>query len=176
MLESYGINPIPTTVRNPQANFVERVHETLGNMLRAMILENYAFDPADPWTDILSHCAWAIRSTMHMTMGATPAQLVFGRDMLFDLSYAANWNEIKAKKERSIQVNNERENRKRKAHTFRAGDQILLKRGKRQPKLNPLRDGPYSIDKVYTNGTVKISKSPFVHQVVSIRNILPYRS
>ena len=176
LLDSYGINPVPTTVRNPQANFVERVHETLGNMLRTMILENYDFDPADPWTDILSHCAWAIRSTMHMTMGATPAQLVFGRDMLFDLSYAADWDEIKAKKERSIQVNNERENRKRKAHTFHAGDQILLKRGKRQPKLNPLRDGPYSIVKVYTNGTVKISKSPVLHQVVSIRNIMPYRS
>ena len=102
-------------------------------------------------------------------MGATPAQLVFGRDMLFDLSFTANWNEIRVKKERSIKVNNERENRKRKAHTFHAGDQALLKCGKRQPKL-------YSIDKVYTNGTVKISKNPVVHQIVSIRNILPHRS
>ena len=145
LLESYGMAPVPTTVRNTQANFVERVHETLDNMLRTMILENYQFDPADPWTDILSHCAWAIRSTIHMTMGATPAQLVFGRDMLFDLSFAANWNEIRVKKERSIQVNNERENRKRKAHTFHAGDQVLLKRGKRQPKLkNPLRDGIFN--------------------------------
>ena len=79
-------------------------------MLRKIILENYKFDPEDPW-DILSHCAWAIRSTMHMTMGVTPAQLVFGRDMMFDLSFAANWNEIRIKKEHSIQVNNERENR-----------------------------------------------------------------
>ena len=57
LLESYGITPVPTTVRNSQANFVERVHETLGNMLRTMILERYQFDPADPWADILSHCA-----------------------------------------------------------------------------------------------------------------------
>ena len=42
-----------------------------------------------------------------MTMGETPAQLIFGRDMLFDLSFAANWDEIRNKKERSIQVNNE---------------------------------------------------------------------
>ena len=80
-----------------------------------------------------------------MTMGETPAQLIFGRDMLFDLSFAANWDEIRNKKERSIQVNNELENRKRKAHTFHAGDQVLLKRGKRQPKLkNPLRDGIFN--------------------------------
>ena len=113
---------------------------------------------------------------MYMTMGATPALLEFGRDMMFDLSFAVNWNEIRIKKETSIQVNNERKNHKRKAHTFHIGDQVLLKRGKRQPKLNPLRDGPYSINKVYRNGTVKIAKSPIVRQVVSIRNILPYRS
>ena len=41
LLESYGITPVPTTIRNPQANFVDRVHETLGNMLHTMILENY---------------------------------------------------------------------------------------------------------------------------------------
>ena len=47
LLESYGTTPVPTTIRNPQANFVERVHEMLGNMLRTMILENYKFDPED---------------------------------------------------------------------------------------------------------------------------------
>ena len=124
-------------MRNPQANFVERVHKTLGKMLRTMILENYQFDSADPWADILSHCAWAIRSTMQMTM----LNWSLSRDMLFDLSFTANWNEIRIQKERSIQVNTERENRKRKARTFHVGDHVLLKRGKRQPKLNPFRDG-----------------------------------
>ena len=82
-----------------------------------------------------------------MTMGATPALLEFGRDMMFDLSFAVNWNEIRIKKEHSIQVNNKQENRTQKAHTFHIGDHILFKHGKRQPKLNPLRDGSYSISR-----------------------------
>ncbi len=39
MIQSFGIEPTPTTVKNPQANFVERIHVTLGNMLRTMMLE-----------------------------------------------------------------------------------------------------------------------------------------
>lgn len=35
MLESYDVKATPTTVKNPQANLVERVHQTLGNMIRA---------------------------------------------------------------------------------------------------------------------------------------------
>ena len=39
MIQSFGIEPTPTTVKNPQTNFVERIHQTLGNMLRTMMLE-----------------------------------------------------------------------------------------------------------------------------------------
>jgi hypothetical protein len=45
--------------------------------------------------------AWAIRSTFHTTLGATPGQLVYGRDMLFDLSFKANWKNIKERKKES---------------------------------------------------------------------------
>ena len=57
MLESYNVKPIPTTIKNPQANFVERVHQTLGNMLCTKELTTHQFDPKDPWMDILSECA-----------------------------------------------------------------------------------------------------------------------
>ena len=94
MLASYGVKALSTTVRNPQANFVERIHQTLGNMLRMHELEKMMLDPRDPWSDILAQCAWAIRSTAHTLLDATPAQLVFGRDMLFDVSHVVNWEQI----------------------------------------------------------------------------------
>jgi hypothetical protein len=44
LLQSYGVKSVSTTVKNPQANLVERVHQTLGNMLRSYELEDHDFD------------------------------------------------------------------------------------------------------------------------------------
>ena len=58
MLSSYGIETVPTTVKNPQANYVERVHQTLGNMIRTYELDSdHEFDYEDPWSGILANCA-----------------------------------------------------------------------------------------------------------------------
>jgi RNase H-like domain found in reverse transcriptase/Integrase zinc binding domain len=54
LLQSYGVKSVATTVKNPQANFVERVHQTLGNMLRSHELEDRDFDYQDPWSQIFS--------------------------------------------------------------------------------------------------------------------------
>ena len=50
MLNSYGLTNIPTTVKNPQANYVEWVHQNLGNMFQTKELEQHEFDYNDPWT------------------------------------------------------------------------------------------------------------------------------
>jgi hypothetical protein len=68
LLQSYGIASVPTTVNNPQANFVERVHQTLWNMLRSQELTTYEFPESKPWDELLGKCAWAIRSTAHLVM------------------------------------------------------------------------------------------------------------
>ena len=159
-------------MKNPQANFVEQVHQTLGNMLHTKDFENYPFDPKDPWTNIFGFCAWAIQSTAHTLLHTSPAQLVFGRDMLFDLSYLVRWKDIQDKKVQSRQDNTERENSKRVKHTYNAGDNVYLNRDVLQRKLLPKRDGPFKILKVNTNGTVKICKG-ITSQTVSIIRILP---
>ena len=83
----FAIKPTPTTVKNPQANAIlERVHQVLGDMLRTKELQKHTFDTVDPWSDILASVAWAIRSTHHTTLQASPAQLVFSRDMLLNVS------------------------------------------------------------------------------------------
>ena len=173
LLSSYGITPKPTTVKNPQANLVERVHQTLGNMLRTYELEKYHFNPDDPWTEILSSCAWAIRSTVHTVLNATPAQLVYGRDMIYDFAFARDWITIKQKRQDAIIKSNIRENKKRIPHTYKPGDQVLLDRGILQRKLSPLRDGPYDVIRVYANGILQIKKG-IVTQRVSIRRCTPF--
>ena len=172
-LDSYGIKRIPTTIKNPAANMVERVHQTLGNLLRVYELEKFEFPKGDPWSNILASAAWAIRSTIHTTLGATPGQLIYGRDMLFDLSFKANWHEIRQRKKQRIEESNKKENSKRIPHTYRVGDLVSKDRNVIQPKLHKPRDGPYRIEKVYTNGVVKIRNGVQLEKV-SIRRIHPY--
>jgi hypothetical protein len=137
---------------------VEPVHQTLGNLLRVYELREYEFPCGDPWSNILASAAWAICSTFHTTLGDTPGQLVYGQDMLFDLSFKANWKNIKERKMACIEDSNQGENAKRISHTYRVGDLVSTDRNQLQPKLHRPHDGPYTIDKVYTNGTLKIRK------------------
>ena len=78
----YGIKVKPITTRNPQANaIVERVHQTIGNMIRTFELyDNDGIDDDDPWSGILAVVMAAVCSTYSTTMQATPMQLVFGRN------------------------------------------------------------------------------------------------
>ena len=40
---------------------------------------------------VLTNASWAICSTYHMVLKASPGAAIFGRDMLFDLPYIADW-------------------------------------------------------------------------------------
>ncbi|KAL7502039.1 hypothetical protein ACHAXN_000141 [Cyclotella atomus] len=44
--------------------------------------------------DFLTNAAWAIRSTYHTALKAFPGAAIFGRDMLFDIPFLADWNKI----------------------------------------------------------------------------------
>ena len=113
--QDYGIKGKPITVRNPQANaIVERIHQVIGNIIRTFELENNYLDEENPWKGILSVTAFAVRSTFHTTLQSTPGQLVFGRDMIFNIQHIANWEYIKQRKQKIINLNNKRENSKHK--------------------------------------------------------------
>eukprot|EP00957_Ditylum_brightwellii_P069684 5292087-Ditylum_brightwellii.AAC.1 len=66
LCKDFGLKSKPTTVRNPQANAILE-HE----------LEKRSFTKDDPWGEVLATTAWAICSTYHTTLGATPGQLIY---------------------------------------------------------------------------------------------------
>jgi hypothetical protein len=47
------------------------------------------------------HGNYAIRSTYHTTLQATPYQLVFGRDMIQNIAFRANWDQIQKTKKKT---------------------------------------------------------------------------
>jgi hypothetical protein len=125
----YVINGKPITVRNPQVTkanaIVERVHQVMGNIIRTFELESNYMDEDDPWKGI-SATAFAVRSTFHTSLQSTPGQLVFGRDMIFNIQHIANWEFIKQRKQKIINLNNNKENSRRVQHVYQVGDKVLL--------------------------------------------------
>ena len=91
LLKKIDIKPKPITVENPQGNSpVERIDQVVQNMIKTKELDKFVFDYIDPWAEVLSSVTWAIRTLYHSTLNATPAQLVFGRDMLFNIKKDIN--------------------------------------------------------------------------------------
>ena len=92
--------------------------------------------------------------------------------MIFNIKHTANWEYIRQRKQKIINKNNERENSKRKAHTYKEGDKVLLKRGTENKYEAPYK-GPYKILKVLTNGTVRF-KVNSVTDTYNICRLIPY--
>ena len=173
----YQIKRKGITVRNPQANSIlERIHQTLGNILRTFELhqEDYqTLENTTTWDGILAAAMFALRTTYHTTLQATPAQLVFHRDAVLNIPFQPDWLKIKERKQKEIIRNNERENDKRIKHKYKSGDKVLIRTDfKSKYSQNPY-DGPYEITQVYDNGTVTIKKKN-VYERYNIRLLKPY--
>ena len=93
--------------------------------------------------------------------------------MLFNLLFKINWRDLLDNKKRVLLQNNERENRSRKDHEWRVGEQVLINRDILQRKFLPKSNGPYTITKVYSNGLVQVQKG-IVLQKLSIQRLIPY--
>jgi hypothetical protein len=73
LCDSFGLKRKPTSVKNPQVNTIlERIHQTLANMMRTAELD--MANTADPSNvaDFLNDTAWVVRSTYHTVLKASP--------------------------------------------------------------------------------------------------------
>ena len=177
IVKEYNLKKKPITKCNPQANsIVERVHQTIGNMLRTFaVYENEGIDEDDPWSGILSAVAFAVRATVHTTSRATPMQTVFGRDAILNITHRANWKYIQDQKRKLIRINNQWENAKRLDHTYSAGDLVLIKAEQMLKYGTASYLGPYTVVSINDNGTVHVNKGT-VTEMYNIRNVTPYVS
>ena len=173
--EEYNLKARPSSVRNPQSNaIIERVHGTIGNMMRTIDMTSVNEEDEDPFAGIVSAVCWAVRSTYHTTLKATPGQLVFGRDMIFNIQYEADWQLIRERKLARMRDNNARENSRRIEHDYAVGDLVSLVKADFS-KAEPDREGPYKITRVHTNGTVTVQKDR-VEKRLNIHQCSPWHA
>jgi hypothetical protein len=114
-------------VKNPQANGVlERVHQVLGQMLCTDEIDMADSVTLNDINVFLDNAAWAICSTYHTVLKASPGAAIFGRDMLFDIPVVADWHKIEGQKQSLTNRGNQRENAKHVDYDYKVRDKVLL--------------------------------------------------
>ncbi len=114
LCDRYRIKHKPTSVKNPQANAIlERIHAVLGNTLRTSELDMAEMVKPSDIDVFLSDAAWAVCSTYHKVLKASPGAAIFGWDMLFDILFIADWQKIGEHRRGLTDLNNPRENKGR---------------------------------------------------------------
>ena len=86
-------------------------------------------------------------NTVHIliSLQASPGKLAFGRDMLINATYLANWHAIKQREKQATLYNKARESRRRKLHDYQSKQFEFVKKKDIKRKLNPDKEGPYEI-------------------------------
>jgi hypothetical protein len=150
MLDSYGIKPVTTTVRNPKSNgVIKRVHLTMGDMLWTM-----TFSGTDWFRDMeraLDAIAWVIHASINPAIKHSPCHLAFKYDMIFCHAATIDWNIIHNECQKLVAASNQKENQSRHNKEYSPGDQVLIildaDEHRSQPKMNTPTHGPYTINK-----------------------------
>ena len=179
LLRHASIKDKSTTSRNPQANAVcERMHQTVGNILRTLL---HGHDIAAQQTantiidNALATAMHATRTAVSKSLGGnTPGSLAFRRDMFLNVPLVADLHAIRQQRQLLIDENLRRQNEKRRGFDYQVGQQVLMKHNDTN-KLGRRTIGPFPIIAIHTNGNVTIRRSPHVTERVNIRRVLPYR-
>jgi hypothetical protein len=175
LCDSYGVKRKPTSIKNPQANAIlERVHQVVMTMLRTAEIDMAdSVAPSDIDT-FLTNAAWAIRSTYHTVLKASPGAAIFGRDMLFDIPFLADWNKIGDYRQHQTDRNTKSENKHRVDYDYKVGDKVLvLKSGILRKAESRYDSDPWTITSVHTNGTIRVQRGSKSERM-NIRRVTPF--
>jgi Integrase zinc binding domain len=96
MLLLNGIQDVTTTIKNPQANAIcERMHQTVGNLLRSLLhsyLPQNVANANELIDSALATAMHALCATVHRSLEVSPGALVFHRDMFLNIPLHADLN------------------------------------------------------------------------------------
>jgi hypothetical protein len=70
------------------------------------------------------HGSFALPITV---LKASPGAAIFGRNMLFDILFVANWNEIGDCRQHQTSLNTARKNNMQVDYDYKVGDKVLVK-------------------------------------------------
>jgi hypothetical protein len=129
------------------------------NMLRTAELNMVKLVNASDIDIFLADAAWAIRSTHHTVLKASPGAVIFGQDMLFDILFNADWKIIGEHRQRLTDLNTARENKGRIDYDYKVDQKILVRNESILCKAQSIwQNDPWTITTVHTNGTIMVQR------------------
>ncbi len=105
---------------------MECIHQVLGQMLCTAELDMANSVTPDDDHVFLDNAAWAIRSTYHTILKASPGAAIFGWDMLFDIPFVADWHKIGERWQLLTDRGNQWENAKQIDYDYKVVDKVLV--------------------------------------------------
>jgi hypothetical protein len=127
-------------------------------MLRTAELDMAKTVTPDDVDVFLDNGAWAICSTYHTVLKASPGAAIFGcNNMLFDIPFIADWNKKGDYRQCQTDLNTARENSKQVDYYYKVGDKVLLtKKGILCKAESPYSKKPWTITTIHSNGPIRI--------------------
>ncbi len=123
---------------------------------------------------LLDNASWAICSTYHMVLKASPGAAIFGWDKLFDVLFVADWRKIGERRQSLTNCGNQQENSKQIDYNYKVGDKVLvINEGILCKAESAYGKEPWTITTVHTNGTIKIQCGTKTEQL-SIKRVEPF--
>ncbi len=158
LCKTYGIKRKPTSIKNPQANAIlERIHAVFTNMLRTAELDMAESVNASDIDIFLADAAWAICSTHHTVLKASPGAANSDVICFFDIPLIADWKTIGEHRQRITDHNTDRKNRGRIDYDYKVGQKILVRNeGILRKAQSMWQNDPWTITTVHTNGTIRV--------------------
>lgn len=79
-------------MKNLQANSLSKwMHQVLSILIWVQEIEIIDFNKYDPFGRIVASWLFALRATVHTLQDTTPAQLVYGQEMVMHVDSIKNW-------------------------------------------------------------------------------------
>ena len=85
---------------------MERAHQVIFNIIVTMDIDNKVFDYIDSWGDTLAYIVWEARASYPHTIGTTPSQDIFGREIILNLMSVIEWRVLTTSKQRKFDIDN----------------------------------------------------------------------
>jgi hypothetical protein len=122
----------------------------------------------------LSDPAWAICSTYHTVLKASPGAAIFGQNMLFDIPFIADWQKIGEYRQQPTDLSNARENKGRIDYNYKVSQKVLSgKEGILRNAESRWHKKPWLITTVHTNGTIMVQCGNKLERM-NIRRVGPF--
>ena len=124
--------------------------------------------------DFLTNAAWAVHSTYHTVLKTSQGAAIFGRDLLFDVPFIADWSKIGEYRQKQTDNNTRRENGTCVDWDYQPGDKVLLRKDSILRKAESLYESdPWTITSVHTSGTIRVQHGT-KSEWLNIRRGTPY--